>query len=65
MKRKKSVEVEVLPKKELLRVDEVAALLNRSRSDVQRWIDHGKLPIEFIDGIAYIAKSSLDGFHLA
>lgn len=65
MSKKKQKEMERLPKKELLRVDEVAHRLRKERSAVQLWIDHGKLSVEVVDGVVYVVKSSLDDFALA
>ena len=48
-----------LPKKELLRVDEVAEYFGIARSTVYLWIDHGILEAEKIGGIIRIPRDSI------
>lgn len=53
-----------LPKKELLRVDEVATYFDVARSTVYLWIDHGLLKAEKYRGIIRIPKESVKKFRL-
>ena len=54
-----------LPQKELLRVDEVAAYFDVSRSTVYLWIDHGLLEAEKYERIIRIPRESVNNFRLA
>lgn len=48
-----------LPAKELLRVDEVAAYFDVSRSTIYLWIDHGILEAEKIRGVIRVPRESV------
>jgi len=45
-----TVDDSTLPKKDLFRVDEVAAYFNVSRSTIYLWVDHGILKAEKYNG---------------
>lgn len=53
-----------LPDKPYLRVDEVAALLDVSRSTVYLWIEHGHLDAVKIVGVIRIPRDSVDRLRL-
>ena len=53
-----------VPEKPLLRVDEVAAYFDVSRSVVYLWIDHGLLEAEKYHGTIRIPRESVVNFRL-
>ena len=55
----------ILPDKELLRVEEVAAYFDVSRSTIYLWIDHGILTAEKIRGIIRIPRDSVGKCRMA
>jgi len=57
--KKIEVEAENLPKKDLFRVDEVAAYFGVSERCIRLWIEHGHLDIEKIVGSIRITRSSI------
>jgi excisionase family DNA binding protein len=48
-----------IPKKALLRVDEVATYFDVSRSTIYLWIDHGLLVAEKYRGVIRIPRESV------
>ena len=48
-----------LPKKDLFRVDEVAAYFDVSERAIKRWISHGHLEAEQIIGCVRITRNSI------
>ena len=57
--------MEALPKKELLRVDEVATYFDVSKATIYLWVDHGLLEAEKYRGVIRIARKSVLSFRLA
>jgi predicted site-specific integrase-resolvase len=54
-----------LPKKPLLRVEEVATHFDVARSTIYLWIDHGLLDAEKYKGIIRVTRESIVKFRLA
>ena len=50
---------EFLPKKDLLRVDEVAEYFNIDDRTVRRWVTHGILEGEKIRGVLNVSRQSI------
>ena len=59
------VKIVGLPEKQLLRVDEVSAYFDVSRSTVYLWIDHGLLVAEKYRGTIRVPLESVQNFRLA
>jgi excisionase family DNA binding protein len=54
-----------LPKKELLRVEDVAAYFDVSRSTIYLWIDHGILLAEKYRGVIRVPRESVEKCRMA
>ena len=54
-----------LPKKELLRVEDVATYFDVSRSTIYLWIDHGILEAEKYRGIIRVPRDSVEKCRMA
>lgn len=60
----KAKEMEKLPKKELLRVDEVASYFDVTTKTIYLWIEHGKLEAEKLGGVWRIPQEAIERFRL-
>jgi len=54
-----------LPDKELLRVEDVAAFFDVSKSTIYLWIDHGILVAEKYRGIIRVPRESVESCRMA
>jgi excisionase family DNA binding protein len=64
-KAKEKVEMLELPKKELMRIDEVASYFDVSERAIRLWIAHGHLEAEKLAGSIRIVRGSVLKFRLA
>ena len=64
-KEDKGYRMNILPKKALLRVDEVADYFDVSAKTIYLWIDHGILEAEKYRGIIRIPRESIENCRLA
>lgn len=58
------IELQGLPKRELLRIDEVANYFDVTETTIRVWIAHGHLQVEKLAGSIRILRSSVANFRL-